>query len=178
MNSCWLVTGAHGCIGAWVVKQLLEEGERVVASDVDDPYRIRIAMDGASPSGLVTVRLDVTNLAALEDLIDRHEVTAVVHLAALQIPFCRADPPLGAAVNVVGTVNVLEAVNRRKDRIGPFAYASSAAALDVGAATPPRSTGSTSVPTRARPWCTPKNTAFRAWASARTRCTGPAGTRA
>ena len=30
--------------------------------------------------------------------------------AALQVPFCRADPPRGALVNVVGTVNVFEAV--------------------------------------------------------------------
>ena len=27
-------------------------------------------------------------------------------MAALQVPFCRADPPRGALVNVVGTVNV------------------------------------------------------------------------
>jgi nucleoside-diphosphate-sugar epimerase len=28
-----LVTGALGCIGAWVVRQLLDDGERVVALD-------------------------------------------------------------------------------------------------------------------------------------------------
>ena len=33
----------------------------------------------------------------------------MIHLAALQVPFCRADPPLGARVNVLGTVNVFEA---------------------------------------------------------------------
>jgi UDP-glucuronate 4-epimerase len=52
----------------------------------------------------------------------------VIHLAALQVPFVRADPALGARVNVVGTVNVLEAVRRRRDRIGPVVYASSIAA--------------------------------------------------
>jgi UDP-glucuronate 4-epimerase len=54
-------------------------------------------------------------------------VTRVVHLAGLQVPFCRENPPLGASVNVVGTVNVLEAVKRRRDRIPGVAYASSAA---------------------------------------------------
>jgi nucleoside-diphosphate-sugar epimerase len=35
-----LVTGAFGCIGAWVCKRLLEAGERPVAFDVgDDPWR-------------------------------------------------------------------------------------------------------------------------------------------
>ena len=37
-------------------------------------------------------------------------ITHVIHLAALQVPFVRADPPLGARVNVVGTVIVFEAV--------------------------------------------------------------------
>ena len=40
---------------------------------------------------------DITDLAALESVIDRHDITNVIHLAALQVPFCRADPPLGRA---------------------------------------------------------------------------------
>ena len=55
---------------------------------------------------------DITDLPAIERVLDEHAITNVVHLAALQVPFCRADPPLGAAVNVVGTVNVFEAVRR------------------------------------------------------------------
>jgi len=51
----------------------------------------------------------------------------VIHLAALQVPFVREAPVLGAQVNVTGTTNVLEAVRRRKDRIGPVVYASSIA---------------------------------------------------
>ena len=46
-------------------------------------------------------------------MLDDHAITNVIHLAALQVPFCRADPPLGAQVNVTGTVNVFEAVKRR-----------------------------------------------------------------
>ena len=65
-------------------------------------------------------------------MLDEHAITHVVHLAALQVPFCRADPPLGARVNVVGTVNVFEAVARRRERIaGPVVYASSVAAYDA-----------------------------------------------
>jgi nucleoside-diphosphate-sugar epimerase len=50
----------------------------------------------------------------------------VIHLAALQVPFCKADPVAGAQVNVVGTVNVFEAA--RKLGIKRLAYASSIAA--------------------------------------------------
>jgi len=38
-----LVTGAFGCIGAWVVRGLLAAGERPVAFDLgDDPWRLRM----------------------------------------------------------------------------------------------------------------------------------------
>jgi len=54
-------------------------------------------------------------------------VRAIVHLAALQVPFCKADPVAGARANVVGTVNVLEAA--RHAGLKRVAYASSIAAL-------------------------------------------------
>lgn len=53
-------------------------------------------------------------------------ITRIVHLAGLQLPFCAADPPLGAMVNVVGTVNVFEAI-RASGRTDGLAFASSAA---------------------------------------------------
>ena len=54
----------------------------------------------------------------------------MIHLAALQVPFCRADPPLGARVNVLGTVNVFEAAKARP-HLAPITYASSIAAFDA-----------------------------------------------
>ena len=78
---------------------------------------------GTSHLGFRRVVGDITDAAAV------HEAMAgadrVIHLAALQVPFCRADPSGGAAVNVVGTVNVFEAA--RAHRIEPVVYASSIA---------------------------------------------------
>lgn len=126
-----LVTGAHGCIGAWTVGRLLADGAEVVIFDAsDDPHRLRLVLEPEQIDGLVRIRGDVTDLAAFERALDEHDVTTVIHLAALQVPFCRADPPLGASVNVVGTINVFEAVARRADRMGPVVYASSIAAYD------------------------------------------------
>jgi len=128
----YLVTGANGCIGAWTVAQLAGEGAAVVALDAsDDLHRLRLLLDDDTLAGLARVQGDITDLAALEQTIDEHAITHVIHLAALQVPFCRADPPLGAQVNVVGTVNVFEAVARRQDRMGPIVYASSVAAYDA-----------------------------------------------
>ena len=76
---------------------------------------------------MVHVQCDITDLTALERVIDEREITNVIHLAALQVPFVRADPVLGARVNVLGTVNVLEAVRRRGEKMGPVVYASSIA---------------------------------------------------
>jgi nucleoside-diphosphate-sugar epimerase len=107
MSERFLVTGANGCIGAWAIKLLAAAGADVVAFDIGvDEHRHRLINDGDLPAatwvrGDLTVRDDV--VAAADG------VTHIIHLAALQIPFCRADPSRGADVNVVGTANVFEA---------------------------------------------------------------------
>jgi UDP-glucuronate 4-epimerase len=127
----FLVTGAYGCIGAWVLRELLAAGAPVVAADLTDGSpRLALVLEDEHDERLTREVVDVTDLLALEHLLDRHEITRIIHLAALQVPFCRADPPLGAAVNVVGTINVFEAARRRRDRIGHVVYASSIAAYD------------------------------------------------
>src|ERR1700729_637827 len=128
----FLVTGAFGCIGVWVLRELLAAGATVVASDLAaDSRRLGLVLDNPHGGRLQRAVLDVTDLAGLEQILDEHQITRVIHLAALPVPFCRADPPLGASVNVVGTVNVLEAVRRRQDRIPHLIYASSVAVLDA-----------------------------------------------
>jgi UDP-glucuronate 4-epimerase len=122
----FLVTGALGCIGAWTVRSLVREGAPVVAFDLgSDRRRLRMLMTDDELDRVTFVTGDITELAQLEAAFDEHEITKVIHLAALQVPFCRADPPLGARVNVVGTVNVFEAVRRRAARMGPIVYTSS-----------------------------------------------------
>ncbi|MBS1881518.1 MAG: SDR family oxidoreductase [Actinobacteria bacterium] len=124
-----LVTGAGGCIGAWTIRQLLAEEVPVLALDLHrDDRRLRLLVDPEELERVTWIEADVTDLAALRRTLEEGEVGAVIHLAALQAPFCRANPPLGAAVNVVGTVNLLEAIADRGAEIGPFVYASSIAA--------------------------------------------------
>ena len=92
-----------------------------------------------SDSELARVRFDVGDIADLGDLeavIDEDGITNIIHLAALQVPFCRADPPRGALVNVVGTVNVFEAARRRADRMAPVVYTSSIAVFSAEDADP------------------------------------------
>jgi UDP-glucuronate 4-epimerase len=89
-------------------------------------------MDANELDQVTFVRGDITDLGALEAALDDHGITNVIHLAALQIPFSKADPPLGARVNVVGTVNVFEAIKRRLGRMAPVVYASSLGMFAAG----------------------------------------------
>ena len=101
----------------------------MVAFDLgDDRHRAELVMAPDERAAVEYVRGDVTDLQALEQVIADHDVDHVVHLAAMLVPLAAADPPRGALVNVVGTVNVFEAVKRRSLR--GLAYASSAAAYD------------------------------------------------
>jgi len=122
----FLVTGALGCIGAWTVRELVRDGVAVVGYDLGtDTRRLSQIMTSDELAHVTLVRGDITDLEALEQTLAEHDITNVIHLAALQIPFCRADPPLGARVNVVGTVNVFEAVRRRGDGMAPLVYTGS-----------------------------------------------------
>ncbi|MGH3018095.1 MAG: NAD-dependent epimerase/dehydratase family protein [Gaiellaceae bacterium] len=137
MADTFLVTGGLGCLGAWSCSVLADEGAAVVAFDIgDDPARLELVMGPEALERVTLVRGDVTNLDEVEQAIADHEVTHVIHLAALQVPFCRADPVRGARVNVVGTACLFEAVKRRE--LGTtIAWASSAAVYDRSGAIAP-----------------------------------------
>jgi nucleoside-diphosphate-sugar epimerase len=130
MSERWLVTGALGCIGAWTAISLVREGVGVVAFDLgDDHHRLRLIGSPREIEAIDFVRGDITELSTVEGVFADHEITQVVHLAALQVPYVRENPVLGSQVNVTGTVNVFEAA-KRLGLETPIAYASSAAVYD------------------------------------------------
>jgi len=124
----YLVTGAHGFIGAWVAKRLLASGFKVVIFDKSpDPHRLRLIMNDDEIERATFVAGDITDGDAVSQTVERREITNVIHLAGLQVPTCRANPRLGAMVNVVGSINVFEAAKNSGGRVKRVAYASSAA---------------------------------------------------
>ena len=70
---------------------------------------------------------DITDFDALDRAVAENGITHLIHLAALQVPACAANPRLGAQVNVLGTVNAFEVVRKRRDQIKRIVYASSVA---------------------------------------------------
>jgi nucleoside-diphosphate-sugar epimerase len=138
MPERFLVTGALGCIGAWTCRLLLEDGATVTGLDLGETrHRLELVASAEQLAALELVRGDITDLDQLEQTLAEREITHVVHLAALQVPFCQADPVLGARVNVLGTVNLFEAAKRHG--LGTtIAFASSAAVYDEHGAVAPR----------------------------------------
>lgn len=133
-----LVTGAFGCIGAWVVRGLLAEGERPVAFDLgDDPWRMRMIVGPDAATRVTIVRGDIADRDQVMRAVRDHQVDRLIHLAAWQVPLCRQDPPKGALVNVVGTANVFEAARATNGRIGHVVYVSSAAVFGPPSLYPP-----------------------------------------
>ncbi|RBI84983.1 NAD-dependent epimerase/dehydratase [Rhodosalinus halophilus] len=122
-----LVTGAGGCIGAWTVAILSRSGVPVVAFDLNDARaRPALVMGEEGAAALTWETGDIADRGRLDEICDRHGIGAIIHLAGLQVPFCKADPAAGARVNVEGTINVLELARHR--RLKRTAYASSVAA--------------------------------------------------
>jgi len=131
-NQTFLITGAHGFIGAWIVKRLLKRGTRVVIFDKSvDAQRLRLIMSEEEIAQAEVIIGDVTEAGSLSSVISSFKVTNLIHLAGLQVPVCRADPRLGAMVNILGTINVFESARDARDQINNVTYASSAAVFGL-----------------------------------------------
>jgi UDP-glucuronate 4-epimerase len=134
----FLVTGALGCIGSWTVKRLVDEGVSVTTYDLPgDPYRMRLIMDDSAIARVNFQEGDITDDARFQQVVRDNTITHIVHLAALQVPFVRANPILGAKVNVVGSAIVLETARKLADQIDGLVYASSIAVYGSADLYPP-----------------------------------------
>jgi len=127
-GSRFLVTGSSGFLGAWITRELIDRKLDFVLFDLDPSLRRLEQLLQEPPSGLTIETGDISDVDRVIDVCQQHEITHIIHLAALQVPFCRPDPLLGAKVNVLGTLAVFEAA-RRLEHIQKIVYASSAAVI-------------------------------------------------
>ncbi len=96
-----LVIGANGQIGSELVDALAQQhgSENVVATDVRAP---------AQPSRTAFETLDVLDAARVRDVVARHRIGEVYHLAAMLSATAEAHPQKAWSLNVGGLMNVLE----------------------------------------------------------------------
>lgn len=118
-----LVTGGGGFIGAWILRALAREGfTPVVLDKAEDRSKIREIAGPDFASSLEWVAADIADTRAVVEAARGCE--RIIHLAGLLTPACKADPILGARVNLIGTLNVFLAA--REHGMPSVIYMSSA----------------------------------------------------
>jgi CDP-glucose 4,6-dehydratase len=106
------VTGGYGLLGTWLVRALLERGDRVVVLRRDDPSAGALRAEGLEARCEV-VPGDVCDGAALERALGDYEVDTVFHLAAQTLVGTANRSPLPTfETNIRGTWVLLEACRR------------------------------------------------------------------
>ncbi len=110
--SSTFVTGGYGLLGTWLVRGLLERGDRVVVLRRDDPSASALRLDGLEERCEV-VPGDVCDAAALERALGDYEVDTVFHLAAQTLVGTANRSPVPTfETNIRGTWVLLEACRR------------------------------------------------------------------
>ncbi len=143
MPSRAIVTGGAGFIGSHVVDALLRDGCAVtIVDDMSTGEPHRVARDAA------LVELDIVDADALSAAVESAAPEAIYHLAAqASVTVSVEDPARDSAVNVGGTLNVLEAAGR----VGaPVVFTSTGGALYGDEA--PRPTDETRIPAPLSPY--------------------------
>ncbi len=113
-----LITGA-GLVGAHAARAIVDSGGDVTLLDsAPNPAYVRRIVGHP----LETLKVDIRELPALIDAVNRVGPDVVVHTAALIGSAAQTNPYAGVQVNVLGTVNVAEAVRLddlvRRERFG------------------------------------------------------------
>lgn len=112
MTGVVAVTGAEGFIGSHLVEALVERGHRVRAMVLYNSFGSWGWLDALSADVLASVDVvlgDVRDQHSAAELVEGAE--AVYHLAALiAIPYSYRAPRSYVDTNVIGTMNVLDAV--------------------------------------------------------------------
>ena len=117
-----LVTGGAGFIGSHVTDSLVRDGYEVLV--VDD---LSTGDTGRLAAGAKLVQVDITDREGLDQAFDSFKPQAVYHLAAqASVTASVADPGRDCAVNVGGTLNVVEAARRHG---APLVFTSTGGAL-------------------------------------------------
>jgi UDP-glucose 4-epimerase len=121
-SSTAIVTGGAGFIGSHVADALLSDGaEVIVVDDLSSGSAERV------PSEADLEVVDIRDTAAFDALVDRARPSRIFHLGAQSsVTVSVKDPQRDCAVNVQGTLNVLQAATRHD---APVVFTSTGGAL-------------------------------------------------
>ncbi|MDD5126647.1 MAG: NAD(P)-dependent oxidoreductase [Dehalococcoidales bacterium] len=104
-----LVTGGTGFIGTYIIKELIKDGEQIIAYDTYPSTELHEKVLGKPEREKIKhVQGDVTDLAQLVRTVKEHKIDKIVHMAYILTNDTTANPPLGLRVNIMGTNNIFE----------------------------------------------------------------------
>lgn len=98
-----MITGGRGFIGRAVAELLQNPGNRVISLDV-----LPLQDSGGESESRVEISCDITDRDQLRRVFASHEIDGIVHLAAILPTAAQRDPVRAAAVNIQGSLNLLE----------------------------------------------------------------------
>jgi CDP-glucose 4,6-dehydratase len=110
-----LVTGHTGFKGSWLTTWLLKLGAKVTGVSIDVPTKPAMFDELALAGRIKHIQADIRDLVAMRKLIDAEQPDFVFHLAAQAIVSTSySDPVDTMTTNVLGTMNILEALRTLK----------------------------------------------------------------
>ena len=124
-----MITGAAGFIGSGISRKLLANGENVIGIDnINNYYDKRLKnqrLDSLKQfPNFIFYEADIENREALSDIFQKHEIDAVINLAARAgVRYSIKNPEVYLTTNANGTLNLLELM--RKHDINKIVQASS-----------------------------------------------------
>ncbi|MDQ3548300.1 MAG: NAD(P)-dependent oxidoreductase [Chloroflexota bacterium] len=128
-----LLTGANGWVPSYIMRRIVQRGERVISFDLMPPDQmLRDFLDDCF-SSVTFIQGDVTNQQQMLDIARRADVTRIVHAAAItpRVDREREEPQRIIDVNLGGTINALEVARQLPD-FERFVYICSIAAVGGG----------------------------------------------
>lgn len=125
-----LITGGTGLIGSYLTRQFVSEGYEVIL--MDKFPNMKLISD--IKNKVKIVRGDITYLGSIVEILKKNEVEDIFHLAAKISAAAEANPLDAFNVNVVGTINVLEAA--RIFEINKIIFPSSSVVFTPGLKSP------------------------------------------
>ncbi|MBL0716610.1 MAG: CDP-glucose 4,6-dehydratase [Desulfosarcina sp.] len=117
-NNFWqdkkvLITGHTGFKGSWLSLWLQRKGARVTGFALDPPTSPSLFKLARVAKGMTSIIGDIRSFEQLHEVINKHEPEIIIHMAAQSlVRYSYNNPVETYSTNIMGTVNLLEAVRK------------------------------------------------------------------
>lgn len=99
-----LITGAGGFVGKYLTRLLLKHGHQLVAIGINNGHLLK-------ELGVSTYEINILDYPAIVECMKKEQPNGVINLAAISnVPLSWDKPTLTIEVNVIGTINILNAL--------------------------------------------------------------------